>query len=100
LVDRLVEAGFRNVRGLTVAQVTAREDTASRLRAGGAHVETMEGFAVLRAADIAGVRAIEVRGISNIAGDRAHSRWNFSAGVQGLQRVLTALLALAGRNDG
>lgn len=94
LVDRLVELGFRSVRGVTVARVTATDDTAARLSAVGVGVESMEGFAVLRAAEIAGVPAIEVRGISNLVCDRARSGWNFEAGVAGTEKVLNALLSL------
>ena len=100
LVDRLVELGFRSVRGVTVTQVTALDGTAARLAAQGVGVETMEGFAVLRAAEIAGVPAIEVRGISNFAGDRGRSGWDFEAGARGLERVLNALLSLLGTKDG
>lgn len=94
LVDRLVELGFRAVRGITVPRVTATDASAARLAGLGAGVETMEGFAALRAADIAGVAAVEVRGISNIVCDRKNSRWDFAAGAQGVEKILTALLAL------
>jgi futalosine hydrolase len=94
LVDRLVELGFRVVRGMTVPRVTATDASAARLAAFGVGVETMEGFAVLRAAEMAGVPAVEVRGISNIVCDRNNSRWDFSAGVQGVQAILTALLSI------
>jgi nucleoside phosphorylase len=47
----------------------------------------MEGFAVLRAAALAGVRAIEIRGISNRCGDRANGGWNFAAGIAGLEKI-------------
>jgi futalosine hydrolase len=94
LVDRLVELGFRTVRGITVPRVTATDGTAARLRELGVGIESMEGFAVLRAAEIAGVPAIEVRGISNIVCERARSRWNFQAGVAGAEKVLGALLSL------
>ena len=100
LVDRLVELGFRSVRGITVPRVTATDATASRLAAHGAGVETMEGFAVLRSAEIAGVPAVEVRGISNIACERSNSRWDFDAGVRGVQTILTALFAAIGNIDG
>jgi futalosine hydrolase len=53
----------------------------------------MEGFAVLRAAELAGVRAVEVRGISNRVGDRDQSGWNFAAGVAGVRAALDALVA-------
>ncbi|MDQ2991536.1 MAG: futalosine hydrolase [Candidatus Eremiobacteraeota bacterium] len=94
MVDNLVELGFAAQRGATVARVTATEATAVRLAQRGAQTESMEGFAVLRAAEIAGVKAIQVRGISNRVGDRTQSRWDFNAGVTGLQRVLGALLTL------
>ena len=94
LVDKLAELGFAAVRGVTVARVTASDATAQRLASGGAQIETMEGFAVLRAAEIAGVPAVEIRGISNRVGDRAKSAWSFPAGVAGLEHILTALLPL------
>jgi futalosine hydrolase len=94
IVDRLAELGFAALRGVTVARVTAGEATAQRLMSAGAQIETMEGFAVLRAAEIAGVRAVEVRGISNRVGDRARSGWSFPAGVAGLEQIITALLPL------
>lgn len=94
LVDRLVERGFASKRGLTVSRVTATDLTAKRLAAYGVEVESMEGFAVLRAAEIAGVPAVEVRGISNVVTDRARSRWNFAQGVRGLESVLTSLLSI------
>ena len=96
LVDRLVEIGYRSVSGITVPRVTATGATSSRLAAFGVGVETMEGFAVLRSAEIAGVPAVEVRGISNIVCDRAASRWDFQAGASGAERILEALLTLVG----
>jgi futalosine hydrolase len=94
LVDRLIERGFRSVRGVTVPRVTATDGTAARLGAFGVGVESMEGFAVLRSAEIAGVPAVEVRGISNYVCERSRSQWNFAAGAAGAEKVLTALLSL------
>ncbi len=42
-------------------------------------VEGMEGFGVLRAAQIAGVPAIEVRAISNQIEEQDRARWQFDA---------------------
>lgn len=94
LIEAITALGFPLVRGITVSAVTATEATATRLRGRGAEIESMEGFAVLRAAQLAGVPAIEVRGISNIVGERAKSEWNFDAGISGLRRVLNATLDL------
>ncbi|HTZ54968.1 MAG TPA: futalosine hydrolase [Candidatus Acidoferrum sp.] len=94
LIEAITALGFPLVRGITVSEVTATETTAAHLRGRGAEIETMEGFAVLRAAQLAGVPAIEIRGISNIVGERAKSEWNFDAGISGLRRVLNATLDL------
>ena len=92
LVAALTRRGFAALHGMTVTRVTSTEATAQRLGRLGAQVESMEGFAILRAAQRAGVRAIEVRGISNRVGDRNVSGWSFQDGARGLVRVLTAAL--------
>ncbi len=94
LVERMRSRGFSVLRGVTVARVTSTEATAHRLAACGAQVESMEGFAALRAAELAGVAAVELRGISNRCGGRESSGWNFEAGMAGLQRALAALLEI------
>jgi len=94
LVARLIERGFPALRGITVTRVTASNATARRLRARGAQVESMEGFAMLRAAARAQVPAIELRGISNRCGDQASSGWDFGAGIAGLRRVADALFEI------
>jgi futalosine hydrolase len=92
LVAQLRAKGFAARNGITVSRVTSTETTARRLaRRLGAQVESMEGFAALRAAELAGIPAIELRGISNRCGDRDTSGWDFGAGLAGLQRVVTAL---------
>ncbi len=94
LVERLQARGFTSLRGVTVSRVTSSEETAGRLAGFGAQVESMEGFAVLRACERAGVRAIELRGISNRVGSRERSGWNFDAGLSGLARVAQALFEI------
>lgn len=95
LVAGLRDAGFAVVRGVTVARVTASAQTARRLATKlGAQVESMEGFAALRAAELMGVSAIEVRGISNRCGRRESSGWDFDAGMNGLRRVARALFEI------
>jgi futalosine hydrolase len=85
------------VRGLTVTRITTTNATAQRLRdAYQADVESMEGFAVLRAAELAGVPAIGIRGISNIVGDRTASAWDFHGGARAAVAALQALLSLPG----
>jgi futalosine hydrolase len=44
---------------------------------GGSDVEAMEGFGVLRAAQLAGVAAVELRAISNAVNEADRSKWRF-----------------------
>lgn len=94
LCAALNQRGFPLRRGVTVSRITSTDETAARLAELGAQVESMEGFAVLRAAEHAGVPAIEVRGISNRVGARERSNWNFDAGLHGVGRILDALFDL------
>jgi nucleoside phosphorylase len=73
----------------TRAAVTEASDTASQ----GASVEAMEGFGVLRACELAGVPAVEVRAISNELGEPDRSRWELDRGLEALTTALPLLLA-------
>ena len=80
-------------RGLTSSIVTSTDARATLLaQRFRSDVESMEGFAVLRAALAAGVPAIEVRGVSNLVGDRATNGWNFRAGAEAAVATTDALL--------
>lgn len=74
---------------------------ATTARVGGSHsalIEAMEGFAVLRAAERAGVPALEVRVISNLIEEQDRSRWAFDdafARVLAITPTLVAALAHA-----
>jgi nucleoside phosphorylase len=54
----------------------------------------MEGFAVLRAAQLAGVPAIEVRAISNDIEEADRARWHFGVALAAIVEV-TPLLVTA-----
>lgn len=55
-------------------------------------VESMEGFAVLRAAKLAGVPAIEVRAISNAIEEPDRSRWRFEDAFNAIRAATPALV--------
>jgi len=59
----------------------------------GCPIEAMEGFAVLRAAELAGVPAVEVRAVSNAIDEPDRSRWRFDDALAALQDALPRLLA-------
>jgi futalosine hydrolase len=86
LLDCCAVLPFRRVRGLTVSSVTTTRATADRL-------QRTYGADVLRAAELAGVPALEVRGISNYVDDRIRSEWDFAAGSRAAGRALDAILA-------
>lgn len=56
-------------------------------------VEAMEGFAVLRACELAGVPAVEVRAISNAIGEEDRARWELERGLGALADALPLLVA-------
>lgn len=55
-------------------------------------VEAMEGFAVLRAAALAGVPAVELRAVSNAVADRDRSLWTIDDALVALREGLRAVL--------
>jgi futalosine hydrolase len=56
-------------------------------------VEAMEGFAVLRAARLAGVPAVEVRAVSNEIDEPDRTRWRFDDALVALDAALPRLLS-------
>lgn len=59
----------------------------------GCDVEAMEGFAVLRAAQCAGVPAIEVRAISNEVEEADRARWHFDLAFAAITAATPTLVA-------
>jgi hypothetical protein len=67
-------------------------------RVGGSHdveVEAMEGFAVLRACELAEVPAIEVRVVSNEIDEPDRALWRFDEAFAALGELLPRLVAVA-----
>jgi futalosine hydrolase len=63
----------------------------------GVEVEAMEGFAVLRAAELAGVPAVEARVISNEIDEPDRARWRLDEALAALAETLPRLVRAAGR---
>ena len=63
----------------------------------GTSVEAMEGYAVLRAAALAGVPALELRVISNEIEEQDRSRWAFDDAFARLAEVTRAAVAALSR---
>jgi futalosine hydrolase len=58
-------------------------------------VEAMEGFAVLRACELAGVPAVEARVVSNEIDEPDRSLWRFDDAFAALEQALPRLVATA-----
>ena len=96
-IELRVPAGAGLLAGARRAWPEARvEAIGTSARVGGStgcEVEAMEGYAVLRAAAIAGVPAIEVRVLSNAIGEPDRRRWRFDDAKTVLAELLPALIA-------
>jgi len=91
---RLVEAARRALPEALVQPI----GTSARVGgASGCQVEAMEGFAVLRAAELAGVPAVEVRAVSNEIGEPDRARWRIDDAIAALDAAVPRLLAELGR---
>src|SRR5436853_5867518 len=80
-------------RALPRAQVLPIGTSARVGGTSGCMVEAMEGFAVLRAAQLAGIPAVEVRAVSNEIDERDRARWRFDDALAAIEQALPLLLA-------
>lgn len=55
-------------------------------------VEGMEGFAVLRACELAGVPAVEIRAVSNQMGEGDRESWQIRRGLEALAEAIPRLM--------
>ncbi len=96
LAPRLVGASQRLLEAATRVLPDApqlRIGTSARVGGSSAcDVEAMEGFAVLRAAELAEVPAIEVRAIANEIEEEDRARWHFDAAFAAITDVTPRLV--------
>ena len=78
---------------LPSAVVTTIGTSASVDGTSGCDVEAMEGFAVLRAAQLAGVPALEVRAISNAIEERDRALWRYDEAFAAIVKITPRLVA-------
>jgi nucleoside phosphorylase len=97
LVPARVRADTRLVEAAKLALPDARVlpiGTSARIGGtSGCEIEAMEGFAVLRAAELAGVPAVEVRAVSNEIDEPDRARWRFDDALAALEDALSRLIA-------
>jgi futalosine hydrolase len=92
--DRLVESIRGAVPGARARPVhtSAAVGQSPEKVAEGDLVEAMEGFGVLRAAERAGVPAVEVRAVSNEIGEADRSRWDVPSALGALEGALPVMV--------
>jgi futalosine hydrolase len=86
---RLVDAARR---ALPEARVEPIGTSARVGGSSGCEVEAMEGYAVLRAAALANIPAVEVRVLSNAVGEADRAKWRFDEAKNALAAALPALI--------
>jgi futalosine hydrolase len=85
--------GASSVRFATLDAVTGDVDAGAALaRAHDVAIESMEGVAAALVCDRLGVPFAEVRGVSNIVGERDKRRWNIRAAVAAASEAVRTLL--------
>ena len=90
----LVAAAVRALPDAAVAPI----GTSARVGgSSGCAFEAMEGYAVLRAAALAGVPAVEVRIVANAIGEPDRARWRFDEAKRALAAALPELIAEVAR---
>lgn len=80
-------------RALPDARVEAIGTSARVGGSSGCAVEAMEGYAVLRAAALAGLPAVEVRVLANAIGEPDRGHWRFADARRALAAALPGLVA-------
>jgi nucleoside phosphorylase len=91
---RLIAAATRALPNASIEPI----GTSARVGgSSGCEIEAMEGYAVLRAASLAGVPAVEVRVLANAIGEPDRSLWRFDEAKDALAALLPALIAEVAR---
>jgi futalosine hydrolase len=93
VVDRVAPdaALFERVHAALPDAVPTPIGTSAAVGSGTSEVEAMEGFAVLRACEDAGVPAVELRVVSNSIGEPDRTEWLFDEAFELLGSVLDRL---------
>lgn len=85
-----LRAAFPDLPALPIGTSARVGGTATGLR-----VEAMEGFAVLRAAELAAVPAVEVRVVANEIDEPDRANWRIDEALAALAKLLPRLVAVA-----
>jgi futalosine hydrolase len=93
-------APSRMLLSVCAASSSREQADARRRRFDGAIAEDMEAFGVALACALDGVPLRVVRGVSNLAGDGDHSRWQIARALESARELALGILRGAGATDG
>ncbi len=89
-----LENSWHEGHGITVAGVSTSEEHARQLKKDfNGDMENMEGFALAYCCYLRSIPFMEIRTISNLAGSRNKSEWDFKGALGGLKSVWKGLWA-------
>ena len=93
VVDRVAPdaALFERVHAALPDAVVSPIATSAAVGGGASDLEAMEGFAVLRACEDAGIPAVELRVVSNAIGEADRTKWRFDESFELLGELLDRL---------
>lgn len=77
-----------------IASIATTARVGSSISATECLLEAMEGFAVLRAAEQAGIPAIELRAISNMIGETDRALWQFDSAFKAIADAVPSVAAV------
>lgn len=84
---------LNNVRGITTNKSHGRSSSISAIKEKfSAHIESMEGAAVLYVCSWLGVDCYEIRAISNFVAPRDIARWNIPLALENLKKTVIEVL--------
>lgn len=93
-LDTLEAAGLTLVNGVTVNEISTSENRIGYYREHlGAQVETMEGAALHYVALSENIPFLQIRSLSNFAGERDKSKWVMDKAIAGLNVELERILS-------
>ena len=86
---------LERARGALADALVLPIGTSAAVGGGSCDVEAMEGFGVLRACELAGVPAVELRAISNAIGEPDRAKWRFDEAFAALAGAVERVLSSA-----
>lgn len=87
-------AGLKSVPGVTINEISTNKKRINLLKAQGAVIESMEGAALHYVALMEKIPFLQIRSISNYAGERDKSRWNFTDAIGNLNQELVRIIGV------